>query len=78
MQDQPLDEQPKHSSEPSALPTETTNTFRPAGAEHAREDETTVRRTGNKKKKGKAKMREYGNVSIPQEAFIAALRMGEE
>ena len=22
-------------------------------------------------------MREYGNVSIPQEAFIAALRMGE-
>jgi len=23
-------------------------------------------------------MREYGNVSIPQEAFIAALRMGEE
>lgn len=27
---------------------------------------------------GKARMREYGNVSIPQEAFIAALRMGEE
>ena len=26
----------------------------------------------------KARMREYGNVSIPQEAFIAALRMGEE
>ena len=24
------------------------------------------------------RMREYGNVSIPQEAFIAALRMGEE
>jgi translation elongation factor EF-4 len=23
-------------------------------------------------------MRVYGNVSIPQEAFIAALRMGEE
>ncbi|MEP1421899.1 MAG: translation elongation factor 4 [Erythrobacter sp.] len=31
-----------------------------------------------KQKKGKAKMREYGNVSIPQEEFIAALRMGEE
>ena len=31
-----------------------------------------------KQKKGKARMREYGNVSIPQEAFIAALRMGEE
>ena len=28
--------------------------------------------------RGKARMREYGNVSIPQEAFIAALRMGEE
>ena len=24
------------------------------------------------------RMREYGSVSIPQEAFIAALRMGEE
>ena len=32
----------------------------------------------DKQKKGKAKMREYGNVSIPQEAFIAALRMGDE
>jgi GTP-binding protein LepA len=31
-----------------------------------------------KQKKGKARMREYGNVSIPQEAFIAALRMGED
>ncbi|HEX8644297.1 MAG TPA: translation elongation factor 4 [Allosphingosinicella sp.] len=32
----------------------------------------------DKQKAGKARMREYGNVSIPQEAFIAALRMGEE
>ncbi len=31
-----------------------------------------------KQKEGKKRMREYGNVTIPQEAFIAALRMGEE
>nr|WP_255407934.1 hypothetical protein [Erythrobacter sp. SAORIC-644] len=31
-----------------------------------------------KQKKGTARMRKYGNVSIPQETFIAALRMGEE
>jgi hypothetical protein len=30
----------------------------------------------DKQKKGKTRMREYGSVSIPQEAFIAALRMG--
>lgn len=30
-----------------------------------------------KQKKGKAKMRQYGNVEIPQSAFIAALKMGD-
>src|SRR5689334_9639505 len=30
----------------------------------------------DKQKEGKKRMREYGSVSIPQEAFIAALRMG--
>ncbi|WP_420382695.1 translation elongation factor 4 [Novosphingobium sp.] len=32
----------------------------------------------DKQKEGKKRMREYGSVQIPQEAFIAALRMGEE
>jgi GTP-binding protein LepA len=27
---------------------------------------------------GEKRMREYGSVSIPQEGFIAALRMGDE
>ena len=31
-----------------------------------------------KQKKGKAKMRQYGNVNIPQSAFIAALKMGDD
>ncbi len=31
-----------------------------------------------KQKEGKKRMCEYGSVSIPQEAFIAALRMGDE
>jgi len=30
-----------------------------------------------KQKKGKAKMRQYGNVEIPQSAFINALKMGD-
>ncbi len=32
----------------------------------------------DKQKEGKKRMRRYGSVDIPQEAFIAALRMGEE
>ena len=31
----------------------------------------------DKQKEGKKRMREYGSVSIPQEAFIAALRRGK-
>ena len=32
----------------------------------------------DKQKEGKKKMRQYGNVDIPQSAFIAALKMGDE
>ena len=32
----------------------------------------------DKQKAGKKKMRQYGNVEIPQSAFIQALRMGDE